>query len=375
MAILSGLRVVEFEGLGPGPFCGMLLADLGADVILIERAGGMNAGPAGIYKRGKRSIVLDLKNEAARDAALAIVATADALIEGLRPGVMERLGLGPEEARARNKKLVYGRLTGWGQTGPLSSAAGHDINYAALTGALWYAGAHDAKAGAYAPVPPPTLVGDVGGGALYLAIGILAGVMRARETGEGTVIDAAIVDGAAHMMNLLYSLRAAGGLPEQRGGSMLDGAHFYDAYECADGGWISIGPLEPKFYVELVQRLGLEGDPDFAGQFDQSKWPELKDRLRALFREKPRAHWTDLLHGTDVCFAPVLSPDEALNDPHMQARGVLREVGGVLQAAAAPRFDGAAPGDPGPVPSPGQHTDEILKEAGLDPAAIAAPAP
>jgi len=372
MAMLSGLRVVEFEGLGPGPFCGMLLADLGADVVLIERAGGVDAGAAGIYKRGKRSIVLDLKTGAHRDAALAIVAGADALIEGMRPGVMERLGLGPEEARARNKKLVYGRLTGWGQTGPLSRAAGHDINYAALAGALWYAGGHDAQAGARPPVPPPTLVGDVGGGALYLAVGILAGVMRARETGEGTVIDAAIVDGAAHMMNLLYSLRAAGGLPEARGGSMLDGAHFYDVYECADGGWISIGPLEPKFYAELVRRLGLEGDAAFAGQYDRERWPALKQRLRALFGEKPRAHWVDLLHGTDVCFAPVLSPAEALDDPHMRARGVLREVGGVLQAAAAPRFDGAAPADPAPVPAPGQHTAEILKEAGLDAAAIAA---
>lgn len=372
MTILSGVRIVEFEGLGPGPFCGMLLADLGADVILIERKGGAAAGPAAIFKRGKRSIVLDLKNDKERNAALDIVAGADALIEGLRPGVMERLGLGPEEARARNKKLVYGRLTGWGQTGPLSAAAGHDVNYAALTGALWYAGQHDAERGAAAPVPPPTLVGDVGGGALYLAVGMLAGVMRARETGEGTVVDAAIVDGAAHMMNLLFSLRAAGGLPEERGKSMLDGAHFYDVYECADGGWVSLGPLEPKFYAELLQRLDLADDPDFAGQYDQSKWPDLKARLRALFKGRPRDHWVGLLHGTDVCFAPVLSPAEALNDPHMKARGVLREVGGVLQAAAAPRFDGAAPSDPGAIPQPGQHTEEILQEAGVDAGTVAA---
>ena len=221
-------------------------------------------------------------------------------------------------------------------------------------------------------MPPPTLVGDVGGGALYLAIGILAGVMRARETGEGTVVDAAIVDGAAHMMNLLFSLRAAGGLPEARGQSMLDGAHFYDVYECADGGWISLGPLEPKFYMELLQRLGLAEDPDFAAQYDQGKWPALKERLRALFRGEPRAHWIELLHGTDVCFAPVLSPAEALNDEHMRARGVLREVDGVLQAAAAPRFDGVAPVDPGAIPQPGQHTEEILKHAGVDAETIAA---
>lgn len=367
MTILSGLKVVEFEGLGPGPFCGMLLADLGADVILIERSGAAAAGPAAIFKRGKRSIVLDLKNERQRDAALEIVAGADALIEGLRPGVMERLGLGPQEARARNKKLVYGRLTGWGQTGPLSAAAGHDVNYAALTGALWHAGA-----AGDAPVPPPTLVGDVGGGALYLAVGILAGVMRARETGEGTVVDAAIVDGAAHMMNLLFSLRAAGGLPEERGQSMLDGAPFYDVYECADGGWISLGPLEPKFYAELLQRLDLAGDPDFANQYDQSKWPALKERLRDLFKSEPREHWTRLLHGTDVCFAPVLSPSEALRDPHMQARGVLREIDGVLQAAAAPRFAEAPPADPGAIPQPGEHAEEILKEAGIDAETIAA---
>lgn len=372
MTILSGVRIVEFEGLGPGPFCGMLLADLGADVILIERKGAASAGPAAIFKRGKRSIVLDLKNETERDVALDIVDGADALIEGLRPGVMERLGLGPEDARARNKKLVYGRLTGWGQTGPLSAAAGHDVNYAALTGALWYAGQYDAGKGADAPVPPPTLVGDVGGGALYLAIGILAGLMRARETGEGTVVDAAIVDGAAHMMNLLFSLRAAGGLPEARGQSMLDGAPFYDVYQCADGGWVSIGPLEPKFYMALLQRLGLAEDPDFVAQYDQGKWPALKKRLRALFSEQPRAHWVELLHGTDVCFAPVLSPSEALDDPHMKARGVLREVGGVLQAAAAPRFDGAAPVDPGAIPQPGQHTEEILKHAGVDAQTIAA---
>lgn len=367
MAMLSGLRIVEFEGLGPGPFCGMLLADLGADVILIERKGGADAGPAAIFKRGKRSIALDLKNEAAKGVALDIVTSADALIEGMRPGVMERLGLGPDVVHARNKKLVYGRLTGWGQTGPLASAAGHDVNYASLAGAAWYAGAEGD-----APVPPPTLVGDVGGGALYLAIGILSGVMRARETGEGTVVDAAIVDGAAHMMNLLFSLRAAGGLPDERGASMLDGAHFYDVYQCEDGDWVSLGPLEPKFYMELLQRLQLDDDPDFATQYAIEKWPMLKERFRELFKSKPRDHWVELLHGTDVCFAPVLNPTEALNDPHMKARGVLREVGGVLQAAAAPRFDGVAPTDPGPIPAQGQHTEEILSELGVSADDIAA---
>lgn len=366
MGVLVGVRIVEFEGLGPGPFCGMLLADLGADVILIERKGGADAGAAAIYKRGKRSIALDLKNQAAKKIALDIAATSDALIEGLRPGVMERLGLGPEAVRARNKRLVYGRLTGWGQSGPLANAAGHDLNYASLSGAAWYAGGEGA-----APVPPPTLVGDIGGGALYLAIGILAGIMRARETGEGTVVDAAIVDGSAHMMNLLYSLRAAGGMPDARGHSMLDGAHFYHVYDCADGGWISIGALEPKFYAELLERLGLAGDPDFAAQYDRAKWPALKARFAGIFKTKTRDEWTALLEGTDVCFAPVLAPAEAAGHPHMAARGVLREIGGVLQAAPAPRFGAEPPADPGPIPSAGQHTEEILAELGVDDRLIA----
>ncbi len=361
MDVLSGFRVVEFEGLGPGPFCGMLLADLGADVILIERKGAADAGAGAVFKRGKRSIALNLKNEAAHGIALDILANADALIEGMRPGVMERLGLGPDVVHARNKKLVYGRITGWGQTGPLAQAAGHDLNYASLSGAAWYAG----RAGD-APVPPPTLVGDIGGGALYLAIGLLAGVLRARETGEGTVVDAAIIDGSAHMMNLLYSLRAVGGLPDARGQSMLDGAHFYGVYQCADKKWISIGPLEPKFYAELLQRLALADDAVFSNQYNQAEWPEMKRRLAELFNTEPRAHWVEQLYGSDVCFAPVLSPTEAADDEHMKARNILRDIGGVLQAASAPRFDGETPPDPRPAPAPGQHTEEILSETGVD---------
>lgn len=366
MGVLSGIRVVEFEGLGPGPFCGMLLADLGADVILIERSGGMGVASAGIFKRGKRSIALDLKNEKARDIAIDITAGADALIEGMRPGVMERLGLGPDIVRARNKKLIYGRITGWGQVGPLSHTAGHDLNYVSLSGAAWYAGA-----AGEAPAPPPTLVGDVAGGALYLAIGILAGVLKARETGEGAVVDAAIVDGSAHMMNLLYSLRAAGGLPDERGASMLDGAHYYAAYECADGKWISIGALEPKFYAELLQKLDLADDAEFAAQNDITKWPALKKRMAHMFNSKPRAHWIERLQGTDVCFAPVLSPSEAMENEHMKARKILRSVGGVMQAAAAPRFDGEDPADPRPIPTSGEHTEEVLSELGVDDRAIA----
>ena len=366
MGKLSGIRVVEFEGLGPGPFCGMLLADLGADVILIERPGGMGRGPAAVQNRGKRSINLDLKKESARNLALDILGNADALIEGLRPGVMERLGLGPEDVHARNKKLVYGRLTGWGQSGPLSAAAGHDLNYVSLAGAAWYSGQDGA-----APIPPPTMVGDIGGGALYLAIGILSGILRARETGEGTVVDAAIVDGAAHMMNLLYSLRAVGGLPDERGQSMLDGAHFYRSYKCADDQWVSVGPLEPKFYAELLSRLGLSDDQDFADQYNREKWPALTEKLAAIFQSKPRQHWVDLLHGTDVCFAPVLNPSEAAADDHMASRNILRDINGVFQAAAAPRFDGKTPEDPRRPPNPGEHTEEILSEIGVDDRAIA----
>jgi alpha-methylacyl-CoA racemase len=365
--VLSGIRIVEFEGLGPAPFCAMLLADLGADVIVIERKGADDAGAAAIFKRGKRSIVLDLKDQTARNIAADIVANADALIEGMRPGVMERLGLGPDDMRARNKKLVYGRLTGWGQDGPLAHVAGHDINYVSLSGAAWYAGAGDTP-----PTPPPTLVGDVGGGSLYLAIGILAGVLKARETGEGCVVDAAIVDGSAHMMNLLYSLRAAGGMPDARGQSMIDGAHFYASYQCADDHWISIGPLEPKFYSELLERLGLQDDAAFANQFDRDKWPVLKQRLADIFKTKTRDEWVERLHGTDVCFAPVLTPGEAAKDEHMRARNILRDIDGVLQAASAPRFNGETPPDPRAIPSPGEHAEEILAEIGVDDREIAA---
>lgn len=366
MTVLQGMRIVEFEGLGPGPFCGMLFADLGADVILIERPGAA-AGPAAVFKRGKRTIALDLKSERHRAAAIRIAATADAVIEGLRPGVMERLGLGPDVLRAANPRLVYGRVTGWGQTGPLAHAAGHDLNYVGLSGAAWYSGA----AGA-APVPPPAMVGDVGGGALYLAIGVLAGVIRARKTGTGTVVDAAIVDGSAHMMQLLMSLRAMGGLPDARGRSMLDGAHFYDVYQCADGRWISIGALEPKFYALLLDKLGVAAEGPFAPQMRLEHWPAAKAGLARIFASEPRAVWIERLEGTDACFAPVLSPSESAAHPHMSARGVWREVDGVLQAAAAPRFDGEAPKDPVPARESGADADDILALAGLTKADLAA---
>lgn len=358
MGVLKGLRVVEFEGLGPGPFCGMHLADLGADVILIGRAS--SAATGAVFNRGKRVLSLDLKKPRHVAAAIRIASTADAAIEGLRPGVMERLGLGPEALLAANPRLVYGRVTGWGQTGPLAHTAGHDINYASLSGAAWYAG----QAGS-APVPPPTLVGDIGGGALYLAIGILAGALKARETGKGSVVDAAIVDGSAHMLGLLMSLRAVGGYPDERGRSMLDGADFYDIYQCADGAWISVGPLEPKFFALLVEKLDLGGDGRFAVQFDQALWPARKAALAALFAQRPRAHWCALLEGTDTCFAPVLTPAEARDHPHLNARKVWRTVGGALQAAAAPRFDGEIPPDPRPAAASDADAEAILRDAGL----------
>ncbi|MBI1392979.1 MAG: CoA transferase [Alphaproteobacteria bacterium] len=360
MRILQGLKVVEFEGLGPGPFCGMLFADLGADVTLIARSHAAPSGPGAVVNRGKRSIVLDLKKPSHVDAAARIAAAADATIEGLRPGVMERLGLGPDILRAANRRLVYGRLTGWGQNGPLSAMAGHDINYVATSGAGWYAGATGER-----PTPAPTLVGDVAGGALYLAIGVLAAVLRARETGEGAVVDAAIVDGSAHMMNLLLTLRAAGGLPDERGNSMLDGAHFYGVYRCADGGHISVGPLEPKFYSIFLERLGLNQETEFIAQYEAANWPACAARLQSIFATKPRDEWAALFDGSDACVAPVLSPTEAARRPHMAVRRVYREIDGVLHAAAAPRFNGAIPADPLPCKPIGSEAAEILAEVGL----------
>ncbi|MEM9706592.1 MAG: CaiB/BaiF CoA-transferase family protein [Pseudomonadota bacterium] len=343
MTILSSIRVLEIEGIGPGPFCGMLLADLGAEVIVIERKGGASAEKA-IYRRGKTVAPLDLKDPRAVDAIKTLVKNCDCLIEGMRPGVMERLGLGPDVLRTENPRLVYGRITGWGQTGPLANSAGHDINYVGLSGAAWYSG--QVRDGHVAPAPPPTLVGDVAGGSLYLALGLLSGVIKARETGEGSVVDAAIVDGSAHMMNLLLTVKAAGAMVEERGKSMLDGGYFYDVYPCKDGKYITVGPLEPKFYAQLLDKLGLAGDPIFAVQYDQSKWDEARGRLGEVFASETQSHWRDLLEGTDVCFSPVLSPSEAADHPHMKARGVYETVGGILQAVAAPRFNGSPPTTP-----------------------------
>ena len=370
MGVLSGLRVVEIAGLGPAPFCGMLLADMGADVVLVERGGAggdpLSLGRNAIVNRGKRSVALDLKDPVAVDAALRLVDGADALIEGMRPGVMERLGLGPDTCLARNPRLVYGRMTGWGQDGPLAQAAGHDINYIALSGALWFSGAPGEP-----PMAPPTLVGDLGGGALYLAMGVLAALLSARQTGVGQVVDAAIVDGSANLMNLLLSAHAAGQQPFERGRGLLDGPHWYGAYACADGHFVTVGALEPQFNALLLARLGLSDDPDFRNAYDARRWPRLRERLAALFASQPRAHWVELLEGSDACFAPVLTPREALAHPHLSARGVYAERDGVLQAAPAPRFSATPSDNPGAVPARGEHGQAVLREAGLDDAAIA----
>jgi acetyl-CoA hydrolase len=355
MGVLSGVRIIEIAGIGPGPFCGMLLADLGADVIVVERPGPAEIPTAGILRRGKRSLALDLKEPGAIDTVLQLIEDADGLIEGMRPGAMERLGLGPEVCLARNPRLAYGRMTGWGQDGPLAQAAGHDNNYIALSGALHYAGAGDVP-----PVTPPTLVGDLGGGALYLALGLVSAMLHVRGGGKGQVIDAAIVDGSAHMMNLLLDLSAVGLMREQRGTSVLDGPHWFNTYRCKDGRDITVGALEGKFYKLLLEKLGLANDRRFAAQHAAGQWPLQRAAFSELFAMRTRDEWCALLEGSDACFAPVLAPSEAARHPHLKARGTYASEG-VLQANAAPRFSGTpAHAAPNAIPGVGKHNEEIL---------------
>jgi alpha-methylacyl-CoA racemase len=366
MGPLAGITVIEIAGIGPGPYCGMLLADLGADVIRIDRARSVAGGdparpPADLLARGRRSVGVDLKSPDGVEVVLSLVERADVLFEGFRPGVAERLGIGPDECLARNPKLVYGRMTGWGQDGPYASAAGHDINYIALAGALEPIGRRGE-----APVPPLNLVGDFGGGGLMLAFGIVAALLEAQRSGGGQVIDAAMVDGAASLMTMTHSFRAMGMWQDERGTNMLDtGAHYYDVYETADGRYVSIGSIEPQFYAELLRLTGLEGE-DLPAQQDRSQWPALKERLAAIFRTKTRDEWCALMEGTDVCFAPVLSIPEATEHPHNVARGTFVEVAGITQPGPAPRF-GRTPGQVRRPPAhAGQHTDEVLADAGFD---------
>ncbi|RAS03490.1 CaiB/BaiF CoA transferase family protein [Cupriavidus alkaliphilus] len=360
--MLSGIKIVEICGIGPGPFCAMHLADLGADVIAVERTVPDEAAAAlaegSVLNRGKRSVVADLKTAEGRELVLRLIEDADALIEGMRPGVMERLGLGPDVCHRRNPRLVYGRMTGWGQSGPMAQAAGHDNNYIALSGALFYNGS---------PAEPPssaiTLVGDIGGGALYLAVGVLSGILNARATGKGTVVDAAIVDGSAHMLQLLLATGKKGFVTGARGQNIHDSSHFYATYRCADGHFVTLGSIEPQFYALLLQKLGVAADPRFARQWDRRHWPELHRHFTELFASKTRAEWCALLENTDVCFGPVLSPQEAARHPHNVARGVYFERDGQLQATPAPRFDGKAR-SAGRIPKRGQHTGEITATLG-----------
>jgi alpha-methylacyl-CoA racemase len=369
---LQGTRIVELAGIGPGPFCGMLLADLGAEVVLVDRKGGslpFNAQPKyDLTRRGKRSIAVDLKQPGAAEVVLRLVEQSDGLIEGFRPGVMERLGLGPEVCLARNPRLAYGRLTGWGQEGPLAQAAGHDINYVALSGILYHGGHRDS-----APAIPPTVVGDVGGGAMFMAVGLLAAILSARSTGRGQVIDTAITDSCALMSMLVQGLRAQRLWADQRQANALDGgAPWYDCYQCADGGWISVGALEPQFYQLLLAKCGLTGQGLEARQFDFPHWPELKRQFAELFRTRTRDEWCGLLEGTDVCFAPVLNFAEAEAHPHNRARNAYVDIDGVRQPAPAPKFS-ATPAHAGsPSASVGADTRGILAAAGYSVAEIEA---
>ena len=372
MGPLTGVRVIEIAGIGPGPFCAMMLADMGADVVRVDRAAAVRGGdserpPLDLLNRGRRSVGVDLKSPDGVETVLALVEGADALLEGFRPGVAERLGIGPDDCLARNPRLVYGRMTGWGQDGPYASSAGHDLNYIALAGAL-----HGIGRQGDAPVPPLNLVGDFGGGGMYLAFGMACALVEARSSGQGQVVDAAMVDGAASLMTAFFGMAHSGFWSEERGTNMLDtGAHYYNVYETADGRYISLGPIEPQFYAELRERLGLDG-PQWDRQHDRARWPDLKEELAEVIRQRTRDEWCELLEGTDTCFAPVLSLAEAPQHPHNQQRGTFIDVAGVVQPAAAPRFSRTPGAVRRPPPHAGQHTDEILAELGLDTDAVTA---
>jgi alpha-methylacyl-CoA racemase len=362
---LRGVRVVEFAGLGPGPFCGMLLADLGADVVRIDRRGTRGGlvgsmGGTSLLDRGKRSIALDLKDPADVEVVRALVRRSDVLLEGFRPGVMERLGLGPTQLLAERPALVYGRMTGWGQTGPLARSAGHDIGYIALTGALGASGRPDER-----PAPPLNLLGDFGGGGVFLALGAVAALLHARATGEGQVVDAAIVDGTVVLTTMIHGMLDAGAWTDRRGRNLLDtGAPFYDVYRCADGQFLAVGALEEQFYAALLDGLGLAGDGSLPDRSDPRQWPVLHERFAEAFATRTRAQWWAVFEGTDACVAPVWSLQEATQDRHNRERGVFVEVDGVVQPGVAPRFS-ATPGAVGRVPAVGEHDAEIRAELGL----------
>jgi alpha-methylacyl-CoA racemase len=359
---LVGVRIVEFAGIGPGPFCGMLLADLGADVVRIDRAESAGRGHPDLANRGKRSIAVDLKKPEGVEAALSLIAKADGLIEGFRPGVMERLGVGPDVALKRNPRLVFGRMTGWGQTGPWSQMAGHDIDYIALTGALHTMGRRDEP-----PAPPLNLVGDFGGGALYLAFGMLAGIIEAKSSGKGQVVDCAMIDGAASLMTMFFNMKAAGMWSAERDSNLLDGgAHFYDTYTCADGKWLAVGAIEPQFHAVMVKGLGLPADA-FPAQMSRVEWPAYSKRVADVIATRTRDEWMTVFEGTDACVAPVLSMDEAPQHPHNAERKTFVEAFGVTQPSPAPRFSRTAGAVNGAPAMAGKDSRNVLESWGITP--------
>jgi len=371
---LTGIKALEIAGIGPGPFCAMLLADMGADVLRLDRAASvrgaapqMSQPPSlDLLARGRRSAGVDLKHPDGIATVLRLAESADVLMEGFRPGVMERLGLGPEVCMARNPGLIYARMTGWGQTGPLASAAGHDINYIALAGCLAHLGREGQK-----PTPPINLVGDFGGGGMLQALGIACALVSRAQTGKGQVVDTAMVDGTALLMTFVHGYYRTKGWSDARGTNLIDtGAHFYETYECSDGEFISLGAIEPQFYAELLKLVGLEGE-ELPPQMDRNHWPAMRERLAAIFRTKSRSEWCEVMEGSDACFAPVLRMDEAYDHPHNRARETFVEVAGIQQPAPAPRFSETPGQIRRPPPHPGQHTDEALADWGLPPAEIA----
>lgn len=367
---LSGIKVIELAGIGPGPFCGMMLGDMGADVIRVERMGvPLERDPRkDPLLRNRRSVSLNLKHEEGVEAALRLISTADVLIEGYRPGVTERLGLGPETCLARNPRLVYGRMTGWGQEGPLAPVAGHDINYVALSGALHLIGSPNGK-----PIPPVNLLGDFGGGGMLLLSGVLAALLEARKSGKGQVVDAAIVDGTVAMLAMMFGIRADGYFRDATGENTLaGGAPFYDTYETRDHKYISIGALEPQFYALLLEKLGLDlpalrglGIATVRDPAARARWPQLRETLTQVFKTRTRDEWQEILEGTDVCFSPVLTLEEAAHHPHNAARDTHIDVGGVVQNAPAPRFSRTSNSAPLPGHPAGADTESVLLEAGL----------
>jgi len=365
MGPLNGIRVIEIAGIGPAPYAAMLLSDLGADVIRVDRTTGGALGTwpyprFDVLSRGRRSIAVDLKNERALEVVLGLVDGADALIEGFRPGVAERLGIGPDDCLARNPRLVYGRMTGWGQEGPLAQAAGHDLNYIALTGALHCIGRSDDDP----PAVPLNLVGDFGGGSMFLVMGVLAALLEAKGSGKGQVVDAAMVDGASSLMSWAFGATAVGFWNERRSSNMLDGgAYFYDTYETKDGKYVAVGAIEAQFHAELLRLVGLE-DEELPGQFDTADWPAMRERMAAIFKTKTREQWCEIMEGTDACFAPILTLTEAPEHPHLRARGTFVEVDGVAQPAPAPRFSRTEARVQRPPVQIGTDTDAILTEAG-----------